>query len=141
MIKLHIVLTTVALLIMIAAGVQAIILALQDYLLKHEKRLFLLKSLPPLETAEKWLFRLILLGFIVLSVVLITSFIYFHPIFSSPLRQKTILTLVNWGVFAGLLLGRWHWGWRGRIAIRWTLAGVILLLIIYCSTGLLLHAS
>ncbi len=141
MIKLHIVLSTIALLVMIAAGMQALLLALQDYFLKHEKRLLLLKSLPPLETAEKWLFRIILLGFIVLSVVLITSFIYFHPILSSSLWQKTILTVVNWSVFAGLLWGRWHWGWRGRVAIRWTLAGVILLLIIYCGTGLLLHAS
>jgi len=140
MIELHIILSTIALVIMIVAGVQALLLALQDYLLRHEKNLFLFKSLPPLETTEKWLFRIILLGFLVLSTVLITSMIYF-PIFSQALRQKTLLTLINWSVFAGLLFGRWHWGWRGRVAIRWTLAGVLLLLIIYCGTGLLLNAS
>ena len=116
MIELHIILSTIALIIMIMAGLQALLLALQDYLLKHEINFSLLKLLPALETSEKWLFQTIVLGFIVLSIVFITSIIYFHPIFSSPLRQKVILTLMAWGVFAGLLFGRWYWGWRGRVA-------------------------
>ena len=31
----------------------------------------------------------------------------------------------------GLLLGRRLWGWRGRLALRWTLAGFIALVLAY----------
>ena len=33
--------------------------------------------------------------------------------------------------FGGLLLGRHLWGWRGRLALRWTLAGFVALMLAY----------
>lgn len=140
MIKWHIILSTAVLIIMILAGVQALIIALQNHLLRYAQSQPLLKYLPPLQTMEKWLFRCITVGFILLSIVLITSIISFHPIFASPYLQKFILTLIAWFTFAALLMGRLYRGWRGRAALHWTIAGVMLLLIIYCSTGMLLHA-
>ena len=37
----------------------------------------------------------------------------------------------SWGIFAALLLGRRVYGWRGRIALRWTLTGFMVLLLAY----------
>jgi len=34
-------------------------------------------------------------------------------------------------LFGGLLVGRWLWGWRGRVALRWTLAGFVALMLAY----------
>ena len=35
------------------------------------------------------------------------------------------------GIFATLLIGRHAWGWRGKRALRWTLAGFALLILAY----------
>jgi ABC-type uncharacterized transport system permease subunit len=140
MIKIHIILSTLALIVMVIAGGQALLLAMQDYLLRHYQSPCFLKHLPALEIMELSLFRTISLGFILLSLVFISSLIFFHNAFTPALIQKTLLTLLAWAVFAGLLLGRFYLGWRGHVAIRWTLAGVVLLLLIYCGTGYLLNA-
>lgn len=142
MIKWHIFLSTVTLLVMFAAGLQAVLLRAQDYLLRHHRQNMLqfLPLLPPMETLEKYLFQTIWLGFFLLIVIFISSLIFFGNIFDSALREKSILTLAALSIFALLLWGRYVRGWRGRIAIHWTFLGVILLLIIYCGTGLLLHA-
>jgi len=140
MLEWHILLSTLALILMSAAGLQAMLLAMQNYYLKHHAAPRLLNKLPPLQSMEKFLFVLIFLGFFALSVVIVLSLIAFHPIDSASLRDKTALSFIAWAVFAILLLGRSYFGWRGPLAIRWTLIGVFLLLIIYCGTGLILHA-
>ena len=50
-----------------------------------------------------------------------------------------IFYLFSWGVFAALLAGRQLYGWRGRIAIRWTLAGFIILLLAYIGSKFVLE--
>jgi ABC-type uncharacterized transport system permease subunit len=42
-------------------------------------------------------------------------------------------------VFGGLLLGRRVWGWRGQKAIRWTLAGFLLLILAYFGSKFVLE--
>ena len=43
-----------------------------------------------------------------------------------PLLASLLLVL-----FAALLIGRRAYGWRGRIALRWTLAGFLVLMLAY----------
>ena len=50
--------------------------------------------------------------------------------------QRTLLFISSWVVFGTLLVGRWRFGWRGRIAIRWTLTGFAILLVAYLSAQL-----
>jgi ABC-type uncharacterized transport system permease subunit len=47
--------------------------------------------------------------------------------------------MVAWVVFGVLLLGRWRFGWRGRKALRWTLAGYVLLGLAYFGSKLVLE--
>lgn len=82
----------------------------------------------PLLALEKLTFRFVAGGFVVLSAALLLGWWY-----ASPWRwdHKTVLSVLGWAVFAGLLAGRHAFGWRGRRATRWLYAGAALLLLAY----------
>jgi ABC-type uncharacterized transport system permease subunit len=90
---------------------------------------------------EKLLFQTIIIGFLLLSALLISSIYFFHPLLIGNvlLWQKTALVIMAWIIFAVLLMGRFFWGWRGRKAIYGTLLGVLLLIVIYFCSKLLLE--
>ena len=48
-----------------------------------------------------------------------------------PFDHKTIFTLLSWVTFGILLTGRYTRGWRGRIALRYTLVGFALIVLSY----------
>lgn len=137
---LHLILAISTVFIVCAAGAQAIIVALQERVLRQHRLTSVFSRLPPLETNERILFYLVALGFFLLSILLVTSLYFFHQLLWQqwPLQQKTLLVLLAWLIFAGLLLGRFLWGWRGRKAIYGTLYGVLLLLAVYLGSRLLI---
>ena len=49
------------------------------------------------------------------------------------------MPVLAWLVFGVLLMGRWLWGWRGLTAVRWTIGGLILLMIGYFGTQVILQ--
>ena len=51
--------------------------------------------------------------------------------FAQHLVHKTILSTIAWVLFAILIWGRYRYGWRGQIALRWTLIGFIVLGLAY----------
>ncbi len=110
---------------------QAIFVAIQEHLLRYNYAGTVIKKLPPLERMETILFQLIWLGFILLSLVLISSLFFFYPVFSPFLLEKTLLASFAWMIYAILLLGRYFVGWRGRKIIYYTLCGFALLVIVY----------
>jgi ABC-type uncharacterized transport system permease subunit len=59
--------------------------------------------------------------------------------FAQHLVHKTVLSVMAWLVFGGLLLGRRVWGWRGQKAIRWTLSGFLLLILAYFGSKFVLE--
>lgn len=95
-----------------------------------------LANLPPLLTMEALLFRLISIAFILLTLTLASGVGFSESLFGRAFRvdHKTVFGFISWGLFAILLLGRWLWGWRGRRALRWTLAGFVALLLAYVGT-------
>ncbi len=121
------------------AAIQSIVLALQDRRLRHKHPGGLTGALPPLQVMESLLFQMIGLGFIFLSLSLLSGIVYLEDIFAQHLVHKTVLSIVAWAVFGVLLWGRWHSGWRGRTAIRWTLGGFVLLLLAYFGSKLVLE--
>ena len=50
-----------------------------------------------------------------------------------------MFSFVSWGVFALLLFGHWRWGWRGRLAARWTLAGMVFLFLAYLGSKMVME--
>jgi ABC-type uncharacterized transport system permease subunit len=129
-IQLHIVLSTLAFLVLIVAALLAILLALQDRGLRQQQATRLLPWLP-LERTEALLFKILTVGFGLLTIDVLTSFWFFRHELTPLLWHKIFLTVFAWLVFLILLLGRHYFGWRGRLAIRWTLIGVFLVMLAY----------
>lgn len=91
------------------------------------------QGLPPLMVLERILFQVISVAFVLLLLTTLSGVFFSEEIFGRPLPldHKTVFSLVATVFFGLLLLGRWLWGWRGRLAIRLTLGGFILLLLSY----------
>jgi ABC-type uncharacterized transport system permease subunit len=98
-------------------------------------------SLPPLMTLEALLFRILTLGFVLLTLTLGTGFFFSEELFGKAVRfnHKTVFGILSWFIFAALLVGRYGWGWRGRTALRWTLAGFVTLLLAYVGSMFVLE--
>lgn len=120
------------------AAVQALLLAFQDFKLRHKHPGGLLRALPPLQTMENLLFQIIGLGFFLLSLTVVSGVMFLDDMFAQKVAHKTILTIVAWGIFGVLLWGRWRFGWRGKVAIRWSLAGFFTLMLAFLGTKLVL---
>ena len=100
-----------------------------------------LDAQPPLLEQERLLFRLIWVGFVVLTLAVFsgsyTSMMLTGKVL--PFDHKTVFTLLSWLTFGILLLGRHIWGWRGRVALRWTLTGFALLILAYTGSRFVLE--
>ncbi|MEA3159966.1 MAG: hypothetical protein QOD95_1514 [Gammaproteobacteria bacterium] len=127
----HILLSMGAAALLFAAAVTAILLVFLDRRLRTRRIADLPSALPPLDALEKVMFRLIAAGFGLLTLALITGFVFVTNLFTQNLVQKTVLSLIAWLLFGVLLIGRLRFGWRGRSAVRWTLWGFGILAVAY----------
>ena len=115
------------------AALHALLMAVAEKHL-HKGRLSpLLAGLPPLLTMEALLFRLIHIAFILLTLTLISGIFFSETLFGKALsfNHKTVFAILSWLIFAALLVGRHLRGWRGRLALRWTLTGFAALILTY----------
>jgi len=128
---IHILVSLLAYSTLTLAAVQAVLLATQNnYLhkrLKNPQQSNFFRTLPALEDMEYFLFHLISVGVLLLSVSLLSGFYYLDNLFGSSVAHKTILSIISWVIFSALLIGRWKYGWRGKTAVRWTISGFAVL--------------
>lgn len=136
--ELHILLSTLAYSLLTIAAAQAVLLAIQDRHLRLHKR-SILNNLPPLQTMERLLFSHVIIGFILLTLAILTGFLTLEDMFAQHVAHKTVLTLASWLVFAILLGGRYWLGWRGRTAIRFTMWGFVLLVVGFYGSKIVLE--
>lgn len=141
----HIFLSLLAYSMLALAALQALVLSAQNRQLHNHQVKGLVKILPPLQDMEALLFGFIQVGLLLLSFGLISGFIYLDGFFGKQVAHKTILSILAWMTFGTLLFGHWQYGWRGRIAIRWTLVGFTLLMLAFFGSKFvleyLLHAA
>lgn len=90
----------------------------------------------PLLRLESLTLRFVGAGFVMLSTTLLLG-----ALFATPWRwdHKTVFSVLSWVVFAVLLIGRARFGWRGRQAVRWLVAGSTLLLLAYVGSRFVLE--
>jgi ABC-type uncharacterized transport system permease subunit len=106
-----------------------------------------IERLPALLTMEKLLFRLIFIGFILLSLTVLSGVIFSEQILGVAFKwdHKTLLSLLSWLLFGILLAGRRWRGWRGKTVLSFTLTGFVTLLLAYVGSRfvleVLLHRS
>ena len=100
-----------------------------------------LDQLPALLTMEKLLFRVIWIGFILLSLTVLSGVVFSEQLFGRALRldHKSVFALLSWLLFAALLAGRRYQGWRGKTALRFTLAGFATLALAYVGSRFVLE--
>lgn len=137
----HVAVALVSYALFLVAAVQALIL------MGLEKRLHRRlpdpggDSLPPLLTLERFLFRLVTTGFVLLTLTLASGMLFSEQLSGRPvvLTHKSVFSVLGWLTFGGLLWGRWRYGWRGRVALRWILAGTLFVFLAYLGSKFVLE--
>jgi len=137
----HVAVALVSYALFLVAAVQALIL------MGLEKRLHRRlpdpagDSLPPLLTLERFLFRLVTLGFVLLTLTMASGILFSEQLFGRAVMftHKSVFSVLGWLTFGGLLWGRWRYGWRGRVALRWILAGTLFVFLAYLGSKFVLE--
>jgi ABC-type uncharacterized transport system permease subunit len=148
--KIHLALAIVAYSVFTIALLHAVLMALADRLLHRkstagEGRADPLHgpaaSLPPLLTIERMFFRLVGAAFVLLTLTLATGMTLSESMFGRAMRlnHETVFAVMAWLTFAVLLWGRLARGWRGRTALRWTVAGFVMVLLANVGTAFVLE--
>ncbi|WP_374336719.1 inner membrane protein YpjD [Methyloversatilis sp.] len=139
--RAHFVMAMTAYSLFTLAALHAMLMAAVERDLHRGRLIRLLESMPPLLVMEGLLFRLITLAFVLLTATLITGIAFSDQVFGKPLsfNHKTVFAVLGWLVFGILLAGRHFRGWRGRLALRWTLGGFFTLLLAYIGTQFVLE--
>lgn len=145
--KIHLGLAIVAYSVFTIALLHAVLMALADRLL-HRKSAASetirgdplhgpAASLPPLLTIERMFFRLVGAAFVLLTLTLATGMTLSESMFGRAMRfnHETVFAVMAWLTFAVLLWGRLVRGWRGRTALRWTVAGFVMVLLANIGTA------
>ncbi len=132
----HILLSLLAYGLLTIAVLQALLLLLQNRQLKLKHPSGIIRTFPPLQTMESLLFGFLWTGWVLLSLSLLSGWAFLDDLLAQHLAHKTLLACLAWLVFAVLLWGRHQLGWRGATAIRWTLAGFLLLMLAYFGSKL-----
>jgi len=99
------------------------------------------QGLPSLIGLDQMLVRVVFIGFVLISFTLLSGMVVSLDRGYGLLRfdHKTVFTILSWCTALTLLLGHRWWGWRGRVAARWTLAGFIALLMAYVGSSFVLE--
>jgi ABC-type uncharacterized transport system permease subunit len=135
----HIMIAVIAYSLIMLSALQAITLAVQEHAIRSHHPGGLVRFLPPLHDMETLLFQMLGFGFIFLTTALVSGFFFVEDLFAQHLVHKTILSIISWIILAVLLFGRYKFGWRGKTAVRWTLASFVFIMLAYFGSKLVLE--
>jgi len=131
--RIHLLIAMLAYSLFTIASLHVLLMALLERRLHDGTVTMAQQKLPPLLTMEALLFRIIWAGFVLLTLTLASGVVFSEELFgkAAQFNHKTVFGVVSWLIFAALLAGRHIYGWRGRVAVRWTLAGFLALVLAY----------
>ena len=138
-VRLHVIIALWAYAVLSLSALQALLLAAQEKALREKRLTGLVRALPALSLMESLFFQLVGVGFFLLSLTLLSGVLFVHDLFAQHLVHKTVLSIVAWCLFGGLLFMHWRWGLRGRRAARWALAGMLVLLLAFFGSKFVLE--
>lgn len=132
----HVFISIVAYCMLAIATIQGLLYVYQERQLKRRVSPAMLMALPPIQTMETLLFRLLWAGFALLTLTVVTGALFSKEIFGHAFEFKhhIILATLGWLVFAILLYKRVSHGLRGTRAVTWTIAGFLLIQLGYFGT-------
>ena len=88
---------------------------------------------------EKKLFKIIILGWLILSMSLISGVIFIDNFMQQQIGHKVVFSILGWIIFGSLIIGRMNRGWRGEKLISLTIAGMVMLAIGYLGSKIVLE--
>ncbi|CAB5500662.1 Inner membrane protein YpjD [Bathymodiolus thermophilus thioautotrophic gill symbiont] len=135
----HVFLSITAYALLALAVCQSVLLKIQKIYLHAKKINPFINKLPPLQTMERIMFQGLRVGFYLLTLSLITGFIFIDDFFAQHLIHKTTLSLVAWIIFAVLIFGHKLFGWRGKQTIVAIQVGFSVLLVAYFGSKFVLE--
>ena len=123
------------------AALHALLMMFAERSLHNKPTVIKLPDFPPLLVMESLLFRVITVGFVLLTFTLISGMLFSEQIFGKPLQftHKIVFSIASWVIYGWLLFGRYQYGWRGQKAIKLTLIGFVLLLLAYVVSKFILQ--
>jgi ABC-type uncharacterized transport system permease subunit len=139
--RIHLLIAIVAYSLFTIASLHVLLMTLLERHLHQGGMPIVLQRLPPLLTMEAMLFRILWTGFVLLTLTLVTGVLFSEELFgkAAKFNHKTVFGFASWLIFAALLGGRYAYGWRGRVAVRWTLAGFFTLVLAYIGSKFVLQ--
>jgi ABC-type uncharacterized transport system permease subunit len=128
---LHIVLSLVAYAILVMATLYAVQLLYLSYLLKHHRASMLSQQLPPLMTVERYFFRLLTTGTLVLFIALAAGFVFLNDMFAQGQAHKTILSLIAASLYLVVVVCHGLFHVRGRVLVLTSVIASVVLTLAY----------
>jgi len=129
----HVAIAVLAYSLFTFAALHALLMLMVERGLHQKTALINLASFPPIMSMESLLFKVITIGFTLLSLTLFSGMLFSEQIFGKALQfnHKVIFSMLSWLIYGWLLFGRYQYGWRGKKAINWSLFGFVMLLLAY----------
>lgn len=124
----------------LACGV-GILYLLQENAIKNKKHGFLYKRLPALELLDITGYACIAVGFILMTLGLVTGFVYARHIWGTlwSWDPKEVWSAVTWLIYAALLHQRLTIGWRGRRSAIMAIIGFVVVLFTFFGVNFMLQ--
>jgi cytochrome c-type biogenesis protein CcsB len=123
------------------AGGLGVLYLIQENAIKAKKRRFFFKRLPSLELLDITGYACIVVGFTLLTIGLITGFVYAKSIWGRfwSWDPKEVWSGITWIFYAILLHERLTIGWRGRKSAIMAIVGFGVLIFTFLGVNLLLE--
>lgn len=128
------------------AFIGAIMHLLQERELKQKRFGFFYYRLPSLESLDKLNHHCLSAGFALMTLGMLTGFIWGHQIFGGYgwfWQPKIIVAMITWLLYAVLIYQRFTMGWRGRRSAIITIIAftAVLLTMIFLFTGVVINGG
>jgi ABC-type uncharacterized transport system permease subunit len=139
--KVHLTIAFAAYSLLTFAALHALLMAAAERTLHRKPSMLRLPGFPPLMSMERLLFQIITLGFILLTLTLLSGIAFEEQLHQRAFmfNHKTVFTIISWLIFGALLYGHHKHGWRGKTAVRWTLSGFVVLFLAYVGSKFVLE--
>ncbi|MFU2509547.1 cytochrome C assembly family protein [Pseudoalteromonas sp. ASV78] len=127
----HISLSLLAYCVLIIATLYGVQFYFIDKRLKRKDLAIVHSHLPPLMVVERQLYHLLTLGTVLLTMALLSGFVFLDGMFATEFIHKTVLSLIAWAMFTTVTVGHLKQGWRGKPVVLAIMAAAFVLTLAY----------
>lgn len=111
----------------------AVLMLLVNRQLHQRKMSPMLVALPPLLSIEKLMFQGLWVGFMLLTLAVVSGTFFAEEVFGQPaaMTHKTVFGVLSWLIYAVILFKHHTQAWRGKKAAQWMLVAFGFLMLAY----------